>query len=126
MLRHSATTEGFLYLHRGHDLFLAAAIPNGEPAEELESAVREWLRLAFDYEQSTQTASRSQPLTIEASLPFELLGIFAGVDGEVVLAGIAALKGTQGKANPIPSAIVTAVGESLLRAGDATGRVGLI
>jgi tetratricopeptide (TPR) repeat protein len=125
LLEHSASAEGFLFVHKGEDLCLVAAIPDDEPGEELERAVREWLSAAFDAELSTQTATRSQPRTVESSLPFEILGILAGVDGEIVLAGVAALKGTMGRARPVPSAIVSAVGEGLLRAGDATGRPGL-
>src|SRR6185436_4407051 len=35
LLQHSASTEGFLYVHRGDDLCLAAAIPDDEPSDEL-------------------------------------------------------------------------------------------
>lgn len=125
LLQHSDSDEGFLYLHKGDGLSLAAAIPGGEPDEETERAVRDWLRLAFDAEQSTQTASRSQPRTVESCLPFEILGIIVSFDGKAVLAGVAALKGARGRAKPAPSVIVAAVGEGLLRAGDATGKSGI-
>jgi predicted Zn-dependent protease len=125
LLQHSDSDEGFLYLHKGDELSLAAAIPDGEPDDETERAVREWLRLAFNTEQSTQTASRSQPRTVECGLPFEILGIIVGFDGDAVLAGVAALKRARGKAKPVPSVIVAAVGEGLLRAGDATGKSGM-
>jgi len=120
LLEHSASSEGFLYLHRQGRLAVAAAIPNVEPAEELDRSVREWLRMTLDTEAATQTASRSQPLTIEPGSSFEIFGIVTAMGGIARVAGVAALRCRYGKLTPVPSAIMSALGEGLVRAGDAT------
>lgn len=119
LIDYSGSVQGFLYLNREGALVQTAAIPRAAATDALDEAVRDWARLALDTEAPTQTASRSQPPS-RASSPFEIVGILASMNGASALAGVALLRADHGRPRPIPSAVLIAIGEGLLHAGDAT------
>lgn len=125
LMEYSAAGQGYLYVHEESGFRLVAGVPDTTPTTEVEDAVHGWHRMALDAEQTTRTSSRSQPLTIGAESAFEIVGLITTMSGEVLLAGVAALKGLHGGVKPIPSAVVAAVGDGLLRAGDAARARGL-
>ncbi|HVU02593.1 MAG TPA: protein kinase [Polyangiaceae bacterium] len=127
VMRHSGAGHGFLYLQRTEQLEFAAAVPEGEPSETLDQRITEWVTNAFDSEDMTTTASLDEAEEAlsggRGSGPSgKFVEIVTNADGEAVLVGVAVLDPSGPSLARIPSDVLRAVGDELVRSGDVSGR----
>lgn len=116
----AAASAGFLYLFREGELQLAAATAGELPSPGLEDDLAEWL--AHLQNETTATITSAARSTRTQSSPFHIVELFAGKPSELVMVGIAALKGAADRVRPVPQDLLQALGDSLFEAGDATER----
>ena len=121
LLEQAGGRRGFLYLLRGSGLECAAAVPETEPPNSLDERAAEWLAAAFDSDGATSTASLDE-LSPPRAGSFAFIEVITSLDGESVLAGVAALEPSGRTLSGVPRDIMVAIGEELVRSGDATGR----
>ena len=122
LLKSAGATRGFLYVIRQGRLDLGAAIPDAEAPVTLDDEVTKWMTATFDSDGATTTASLDGPPSI-SQRPYSFFELLANTGGEVVVAGVAALQRSPGATLRIPNDMLRTVGEELIRAGDASGRV---
>jgi hypothetical protein len=122
LMTYSGAARGFLYVYRSGRLEFVAAIPEGEPTTILEQRLNQWVSLSFESENLTTTASFPDGLEPILAPSFTFVELVTIGQGESLLAGVAALEPSGTPLSRIPSDILRAVGEELLRTGDASGK----
>lgn len=122
LMTYSGAARGFLYLYRLERLDLVTSIPDAEPTETLDGRLNEWVSAAFDNDGMTKTASLDELSSSPSVYSFSFVELVTGVQGNAVLAGVAALEPSRGALSRVPNEILRAVSEELVRSGDATGK----
>lgn len=116
----AAAGEAFLYLSRSDRLLFVASTSGKEPPAALDATVADWLRTSSE-EEETETQLLDEEPSTDIDSGFELVALVAEREGEHLLAGLAALKKRDSSLRKPPTSILTALGEGLLAAGDASG-----
>lgn len=116
----AAAGEGFLYLSRSDRLHFVASTSGDEPPASLDDTVATWLRNSSEEEETRTQLLDAEPET-ESDPEYQLFALVAQRAGEPLLAGLGALKKSGASLRPLPTSILSALGEGLIAAGDASG-----
>lgn len=122
LLEHAGARSGFLYLQGSDGLTCVAAIPETSPPRSLDERVNEWVTTVFDSDDESHTESVEASPAAAAKPSLAFVEIVTSLEEDVVLAGVAALEPSRRALTSVPRDVLMALGEGLVRAGDAMGR----